>query len=267
MADQRIIKYCGEGKDANLILSPLSGMWSNCPSVTAQPNLSAYEMFDDFVAFPVGDATSKWTLDATNGTAVLGTADVNGLGGVVVLNTSGTLAEDFAQIKVTSTDTGAPFMIVSNSGKKLWFEARVYVTSVTDDSIYVGLFNDAATEVGTDDTGAAHATTLIDGVYFRTKNATPTVINWAVAKTNTETAVLVAAGTLAATTWIRLGFYFDGVTSVVPYINGTAVSGVASTDITNFPDTVGLTPLIYIKEGAASAKALWCDYIRVVQER
>jgi len=269
MTDFRIVKHCAMGRDSDIMLSPVSGFWAGCPLSRVNPEDSAYEIFDDFTSFSVGDTTSKWTLDHTNSTAVLVSAEATtGVGGVVAITTGG-VAEDFAQIKVTSTDTGAPFRLLdATTGRDLWFAVRVYVSSIADISFYFGLFNQAATEVGTDNTGALHATTAIDGIYFRTLNATPTEIDWGCAKNNTETEVAGAAGTLAATTWTTLGFKYDASQqAVIPYQDGVSLGYAMSTSLTNFPDDQGLTPLVYIKEGAGAAKVLNVDWIRCIQKR
>ena len=266
MADERVIKHCSYGRNGSLILSPLTGMWSNCSALTVDPNTASCVFLDDFTEFDVDTAAvSKWTLNNTNGTAVLGTADTHGLGGVVVL-TVGAVDNDYASIKVTTTNTGAPFMIVSNSGRRLWFEARLYMSAAADESIYVGLFTDSVTEPGLDNAGTENLGATDDGIYFRTANATPTELDWACTKNGTETEVGGGIVTWAATTWTRIGFYFDGVTSVVPYVDGTPYA-VMSTALTNFPDDIGLTPLVYLKDGAAVQKIMWLDYVICVQER
>ncbi len=81
----------GDGSDAQLLwnasyleLAPASGFWANCPIANfADPSLS-YELYEDFLELSIGDATSRWTLDSTSGTAVLGAAETVGLGGVLV---------------------------------------------------------------------------------------------------------------------------------------------------------------------------------------
>ena len=265
--DFRIIKHCGKGRDADQILSPISGFWAGCPIPRVDPENSCYEIYDDFTSFDVGDATSKWTLDQLNGTAVLVSAEAaTGLGGVVAL-TAANNDNDFAQIKVTSTDTGAPFKIVEDSGKPLWFAARVYVSSIAaDSSYYVGLFNAGATEIQADNSGAAHASKLIDGVYLRTLCATPTEIDIGINKDSTETEVEGAAGTLAATTWTTLGFYFDGAATVAFYQDGVLISAL-DTEATNMPDDQGLTPAVAVKSGTTSNRVLNVDWIRCVQKR
>jgi len=250
----------------------MTGFWSDCPIPRVNPEESAYEFFDDFTKFSVGDNTGIWTLDQTNGSAVLVSSEAaTGKGGVVRIGTDGTADNDYATIKVTTADTGAAFRIEdgATTSKKLWFAARVYPYEVTDCSYYVGLFDQTTTEPGLDDTGAENLGAAQDGVYFRSLNGTPTELDFCCAKNGSETEVKGAAGTLAATTWITVGFKYDGNSTVQAWINGVKVATVMSTSLTNFPDDVGLTPLMFVKDGEATGeiKYLYCDWIKCVQER
>ena len=253
------------GRDADLFLSPESGFWADCPVPRVDPEKSCYQVFDDFETLRVGATTGMWTLDNTNGSIVLVSAEATtGLSGIAKMGTDGSLAEDFAHLKATSTNTGAPFKITTSNGKKLWYAIRFYVSSVTDCSYYFGLCDEAMTESGIDNTGAEN---FGDGVYFRTINGSPTEIDWAHAKNNTETEVKGAIATLAITTWNTLGFYFDGVSAVIPYVNGVKQDYQVNTGATNFPGDQGLTPFFYVKEGAGTATYIYVDWIKCVQIR
>ena len=261
--DFRIVKQCGKGRDADQILSPITGFWAGCPIPRVDPENSCYEIFDDFTSFDVGDTTSKWTLDATNGTAALVSAEAaTGLGGVLALTSTAT-AHDWASIKVTSTDTGAPFMVVEDNGKELWYAARIYVSSVSVKTMYyLGLFAYNDSEVGTDTSGAMAGN---DGIYFRTLPATPTEIDIATALSTTETEIKGAAGTLAASTWTTLGIHFDGAATVSFWQDG-ALIGSVDTGVTNMPDDIGLTPLFFTKN-VDTGHVMNIDWIRCVQKR
>jgi len=270
MTDFRIVKHCSMGRDPDVMLSPISGFWEGCPNVRVDPEASAFEIFDDFTSFEVGDATAKWTLDQTNGVAALVSAEEDtGVGGVVAVGTNATLDNDFANLKVSSTDTGAPFRLLdATTGKDLWFAIRIYTSSIAANSIYyVGLFEQSDTEYGVDDTGARNMT---DGIYFRTLAATPTEIDWCCTKDSTETEVGGAVGTLAATTWTVLGFKYDASNQVVvPYLNGAQLSYPMSTSLANFPDDQGLTVGFFTKTGdvGGAAKTIYVDWVKCVQKR
>jgi hypothetical protein len=235
-------------------------LWKGCPSVWLPEH--SYGIEDDFAEFGYGDVTGRWTLDNTNGTAVLGSSETVGLGGVLTLNAPGT-DNDWVSIKLTTTDTGAPFKITKDSGKKLWFGCRLKMAAITETCFYCGLFNQADTEVGADDSGAESVT---DGVYWRDLlNATSDKPDFCVNKNGTET--IVKDGAITADTSLHTyGFYFDGANVVMPFVDDIAYTVVAA-DATNFPSDQGLTPLIFMKAGAASSKTVYVDWIRCVQLR
>lgn len=237
------------------------GLWAGCPAPMEHPEL-CYGICDDFLELGIGDATSRWTLDATNGTAVLGSAETVGLGGVAVLNAPGT-DNDWVSLKLTTTDTGAPFKITANNGKKLWFGARLAMVSIVETCWYVGLFSEACTEVGADDTGAENAQ---DGVYWRDLlHATSDKPDFCVNKNTTETIVKDGAIT-QSTTFHVYGFYFDGATTIYPYIDNVGYTTVEA-DATNFPHDIGLTPLVFMKAGTGASKSVYVDWIKCVQMR
>lgn len=267
MADERILKRCSDGCDGDLILSPTEGLWSDCPCVSMDPNVTAYEFVEDFTFSGIGDVTSKFMIDAVHGTAALGSAATYGLGGVLVLDTGAT-KNDYINAKVSDADAAkGAFKITANSGKKLWFEARFYLTAETfsGEAAYVGLFDGATTKPFADDTGAAD---MADGLYFRTLVASPTELDWCRLRNTTEAEVKANISAVAKDTWIRVGFKFDGASTVVPYINGTAYPQYSTNvAVATFPYDVALTPFFGILTGAAQTKKLIIDWIRCAQKR
>ncbi len=267
MADERIIKRCSEGRNGNLILSPTEGFWSNCPTVEVNPEVSAYEFFDDFMFSNIGDVTSKWMLDNTNGTVAAGSGATYGLGGMAIFNTGAT-DEDWVNLKGWDSDNaGGPFKITANSGKKLWFESKFYLTAVGAVEVvafYVGLMDGLTTEPMADATGAKN---MVDGIYFRTLSDASTQLDFATTRNSTETEVKAAINTLVKDTFVRVGFYFDGANTVQAYINGVATSTVVNVAATTFPYDVGLCPYVGIKTTEAVNKIAVVDYVKCIQMR
>lgn len=260
----------GNAKDAQLNWdgtrlvgpAPKSGFWSDCPYERfADPNY-AYTFFDDFHACAYHDTGSPWTVDATGGTFLPGAGETVGLGGVGVLSVTNT-DNNRINMKLSSTDVGGMFKITASSGKKLWFEARIQVVELADETMYVGLIDSATTRAGAADSGAANMTS---GLYYRILTASPTAIDWA-CFTTTEKAIKANILANAGGTWATLGFKFDGVTTVTPWINGVVGTDVVLVDDANFPSTVSLTPMLYLATGEAVAKSLYVDWIKVVQTR
>lgn len=259
------VKSQWDGTSFNV--APSSGMWANCPLVQyADGFKQAYEFYDDFLTLDVGTGDDgMWDLSNTGGTAVLGAAETSntpGPGGYVTLAAS-TTDEDWAMMKLSTQQTGAPWKI-SASGKAMWYEVAFTPSSTTTCSYMVGLISAADTEPITDATGAENSIT--DGIYWHTVGGTSTTVLLFSHNDGTEVDVDATAGTLAANTEIVLGFYFDG-TTLTPYVNGVAGDTVLAS-ATNFPNAAGMTPFFSLKtHGTSNAIAMHVDYIKCVQLR
>ena len=268
MGDNDEIEF-GDGPDIQMQWNatymqsgPVTGMWANCPSTLNQdPNVSSV-FYDDFFSFYDGDTTGPWTLDQTNGTAVLGNAsDSNTPGNGFVEMETTNVDNDFANLRLGEASTGAGWNF-STSGLRTWFECGFMVSSVTDCTYYVGMCEESVTEAGADDTGDEN---IQDGIYFRTLTGEPTEVDFAVNQNGTETEVQANGATLATNTAIRVGFFTDG-TTITPYFNGTA--GTTSLhSATNFPSDQSLTPFFFLKTGTTAIAILRVDYVKVVQMR
>jgi hypothetical protein len=269
MADERILAKCADGRVGNLILSPREGFWSDCPCVETDPTVSAYQFFDDFVYSNVGIVTSKWFKSADTGTAALTSAATLALGGVMLLDTTAVKDKWVCLRSVDADVASGAFKITKDSGKKLWYAARVYLSPVTiaDSAIYIGLGDGTTEQPAATATGAEQFT---DGLYFRTLAATPDSldIGYCNAGGGAESKQS-AVKTLVGTTWYTLGLKFDGVNSIQAFVDGTAVGVPILADATDFPSLVGLTPYLHILNGstAATSRKLYIDWVKCVQIR
>jgi hypothetical protein len=99
-------------------------------------------------------------------------------------------------------------------------------------------------------------------VFFIKADGAATV-NFLVEKNNTATTASSVA-TMANDTFIRLGFYYDGVSAVQYFVNG---ANAGSSVTTNLPDDEDLTVTFAIQNGEAVAKTMTVDYIYVAKER
>lgn len=239
--------------------------------VPMEKHLIYFEFFDDFFYL----SSDRWQIHQAGGVgaaATLVNAEDDILGGVMQLAVTG--ADNHrVNLKLVNGDAGASWKITKDSGKQLWFATKVKVPQVEDLAIYVGLFNPAECAFG-------HTLSLIhsglpnltaggfqDGIYFRILTATPTEIDFAVAKDMNETEVEANIKTNDAA-WHELGFHFDGVNTVTPVIDRVAQSAhEVAADAENFPDDVGLLPIFSIQTGENVIKSLRADWIRVRQER
>lgn len=225
-----------------------SNMWSNCPADGyADPSLASH-FFDDFFRFKEADGSERyWNIDGTNvGTiAVTSTADKASNG--VIIFTNNAADDDMTQMQWLGE---AWDLESTTAGKKIWFEARVQLSDATQSDAIIGLcITDSTLIAG-----------LSDGVYFHKDDGDT---NWDFATEKDSTATETAGIATADTSWVKLGFYYDGVGNVTPYVDGTA--GTAHT--ANIPDDEQLTISFALQNGEAAAKNMYVDYVKVVQER
>jgi hypothetical protein len=193
-----------------------------------------FEDFDYYVA-------ANWTVTETDAGATQALTD--GDGGLLLI--TNTAADDDL---VSLQKVGESFRFAS--GKKLFFEARFKVSDVTESDVVIGLQITDTTPLD-----------VTDGVFFIKADGAATV-SLRVEKNNTATATTVA--TLADDTFVRLGFYYDGASSIQYFVNGV-LGGTSVT--TNLPDDEDLTPTIAIQNGEAVAKTMTVDYVFVAKER
>ena len=257
--------------DATRLTSgPASGFWADCPS-KLDPDWMSKAMIIEHQFADCGEATDwGWNVGTnTNGSVATGdavTANQPGVGGFLLLSTDGSLQYDYVTIKLSGYGgAGCPVKITENSGLKMWFEVKVIPGSITDQYFMVGLGSANADDVQVDATGAEN---IQDGIYFRTLLDAETEIDTCTNQNTTETEVAAAAGTAAANTALKLGMYFDGVTTLTFYINGTALGDVLTIgDGGDVPNDVGLTPFISYKDAtAAGTPSTFCvEYMKLVQ--
>lgn len=200
-----------------------------------------HTFFDDFDRFNSADWTIT-TVEAGAGDATEALTDGDG-GLLLITNDAADDDSDFFQKK------GESFRFAS--GKKLFFESRFKVSDATQSDLVMGL--------QITDTEPLDVT---DGVFFIKSDGAATV-TLRVEKDNTATASSTVA-TMANNTFVRLGFYYNGVDAVFAVVDGAAVARLATT---NLPDDEDLTVSFGIQNGEAVAKTMTVDYIFVAKER
>jgi hypothetical protein len=137
------------------------------------------------------------------------------------------------------------------SGKALFFEARLKVSDATQSDVVIGLQITDATPLD-----------VSDGVFFIKADGS-TSVSLLVEKNGTATTTSSVA-TMANDTFISLGFYYDGASSIQYFVNGV-VKGTSVT--TNLPDDEDMTVSIALQNGEAVAKTMTVDYVFVAKER
>lgn len=187
--------------------------------------------------------------------------------GGVLLNTTSAGATDatFLQLKTASF----AFVPATNSvaGKKSFFRTRVALSDATNSAFYAGLMGTTTTPL-----------TAQDGLYFlKASGATSFILRSSIGGVNTDLAMTGFA--FANATYLDLGWYFDGKTTVYAFVSVPVgfqpQSGTGSTVTVKGPafsftpslTTAVLAPSFGIQNGAAAAKTLSVDHILVARER
>ena len=194
-----------------------------------------YEDFDYYVA-------ANWTVTETQAGATQALTD--GDGGLLLI--TNTAADDDL---VALQKVGESYRFAS--GKELFFEARLKVSDATQSDVVIGLQITDATPLD-----------VSDGVFFIKADGS-TSVSLLVEKNGTATTTSSVA-TMANDTFISLGFYYDGASSIQYFVNGV-VKGTSVT--TNLPDDEDMTVSIALQNGEAVAKTMTVDYVFVAKER
>lgn len=250
-----------------------ASIWGTCPLLHFPPDGILH--YDDFVVTPTAiTSTGAWGnyMGTVANSGTIG-ADVDTLGGAVRL-TTGATADDACSI----TSVGGAFVMHADTAtsdkRRLWFEARVRCTSITDNagSWFVGLAQEAATDDTVIDDADPHALVANDYLGFVVLEADNNAINF-VASKNGEAAQTLTSGVAVpvADTYLKLGFTYNpsgGGERIAAYVNGakhaTTFSG-STTTAANFPDGEEMAP-IFIAKAMGGALVCEMDWWCVAQE-
>lgn len=194
--------------------------------------------FNDFDAF---DATGDWTNTHTGSVT---NAVAAGNGGILSMaNSAANNDLDSLQLNAAS------FAIVA--GYKAWFKARFNISNATNAALTIGMIQTTTTPL-----------TVTDGLWF-SKAAASTALAFNIGKSSAIT-TLASVATLANTTYLNVGWHYDGGSAVHVYVNNVKVAG--TTVLTNLP-TANLNVTMAVANGTAAANTLLIDYVFMANER
>jgi len=234
--------------DDTLSTTYKNGVWADCPirAIRQDPNVAHFicEDFNDINAATLAGYT-------TTQSGIVGTFELSDAGGGVALVDSGsTTVTEGANVQ----KIGECFLPAAD--KDIWFECKVKVVDTFDKAeLFIGL---SETDTAIIDTSANASASHIgwqcvtdDGVLlFSAEKATAGATK--------------AAATIAADTWITLGFKVNGVTDIEHWVNGVKI---ATTQLTaNIPVTE-LTPSFVCQSGGTNDPILHIDWYKCVQLR
>lgn len=239
-----VVQYAGnqgsnDVNDADSKFSPF--IWKDCPLQELRDGIvEGWIIEDDFencVAVAAGSeaAAGRYMGFASTGGSV---AQADEVGGAVTASSDGD--DEGASIRTH----GRPFQI-SRSHGKMWFEARVKTSTITDTKhgFVVGL-SDSLTLTATVPITAAGALADENLLVFRKQEGDGDQLDFSY-KADGVTAVDVATdivtGGLAADTYVKVGFIYNPDTYVLTgYVNGVSIGTktIPSAAGSDFPNDV-----------------------------
>lgn len=259
---------------------PSPNIWADCPvlEMIENPGRGMY-FFDDFTG-PTGLITSPTTEAALVG------ALYNGFGSSGATITQGT-ALGGSIILTEATDNEAVYLAskarcfqISSALGKLWFEARVKVSAITDDQIgfLLGLFDDTAITVivplSTANPPIFATTGNFVGFWGREQDA-GAVMSTYVADGVTSVSVQATVHTFVADTYVKLGMKFDPdgfgegdgakLSFYVNNVRQTTSKVIPDNTGTDFPADVRLSPLVGHRLGGSTSSLTTMDWWRCAQ--
>lgn len=230
-------------------LAAFNPLWATCPLQEYVHDPAIGFLLDErFHSYDAAATTGDYVLtQATAGSAAISTT----MPGVLSIDSGSTTSPQGANVQHNKA------AFVPAAGKHIWAEFRVKFTGVGALNVEaaIGLFEldttvIAASAVSTSN-GIGWTTVTDDGVLlFNCEKATA--------------ATTQAATTIVSDTWVRLGFYVDGVTSITQYINGVATGTAVAT--ANIP-IVAIYPTFVCQSGGTDQPVLHVGGYRVFQLR
>lgn len=238
-----------------------TGVWANCPllAIQADPTL-AQQFFEDFnwyYEYSAGSAaltkSGQWAMTEDGGETGT-TAVQDAAGGWFKMFCDG---DDNDECYLAT----AAEIFTPSDGNPMWFEARLKLTEASTNAAnwIIGLSESVGANHLQNNGGGPPAT--YDGVVFFKVDGTM-YIQFETSTGSSQTTTSDLNAFVSGTTY-RVGFYFDGGTSVTPYVNDTA--GDAHT--ISLSGLGEMSVFMGVKAGSDNEEAIEVDYIRCIQFR
>lgn len=193
---------------------------------------------------------------------------IDGRGGQLQISTTASSNdEQYLSADGLTSDANDWFDITLNSGRKLWYETRIKANqSGNNFSLFTGLFTSAAVAANAlvDTTGAIVDTNFVG---FQIDPALGTSWIYTHKKSGQTVQKQTAIATNDGSAFIKLGFYFDGASTLTFWTNDVQKGVSVDVSAATFPSGSGLVPAILLKSTSAAAKSAVVDYIHVIQSR
>lgn len=145
---------------------------------------------------------------------------------------------------------GESFLV--QTGKKLWFKAKMQISDATQSDLVCGLQITDTTPLD-----------VTDGIFFLKADGAAT-LDFIAEKDNVQVSA-AAVASLSDATDFTLGFFWDGISRIWYDVDGTTLGYIDPG--TSLPDDEVLTVSFGVQNGEAVAKTLAVDYIMAAAER
>lgn len=258
-----------------------ANVWSECPWFElTNGTKDGFTYFDDFLGTYVQAANAvaasttlnqPWVAftNATAGSTIASGVSPTDAIGTMVLNATtaneGVNVGLFASKGTSGTSAPIPALISTN---RAWFEVRIKTSTITTEDVgfYVG-FGEVGRLItlGLIATGGAAAAAIDQIGWFY-----PTAATTALSSTHgngTATILSASAGTVAADTYTKLGFYWNGTTGTW-YQDGVAHASTVTTSTSQFPAGAYLAFYMAAQCGSTAGDSIvTVDWVKVAFER
>lgn len=262
----------------NTLTGPSANLWNKIgvPTILMDPS-AGYGFFDDFDNCPNLSADAdddKYASYIDTGGTI---TQIDALLGGAVRITTDTTDNDECWIQAGG-NTGSPF-VLDNGYPRLVWEARIRINQIVTQNVFIGLADvgSAAADGIFTDGDAIQSSSGPDLLGFRILAADADGLDATFATAGTEVVMKDVAQLVVASTWYKVGGYFDGK-YYYPYVAGlpivctggssrTADNKGVSVESTSFPDAQGLNLCAGVKNGAGAATSLDIDWWYCFQQR
>ncbi len=252
---------------------PSPSIWGDSPNTILQDKGLGYFVHEEFTG---GADSIAFTAALTVGSGVLGfdgdtdtviTHKAAEVGGYLDIETDG---DDNDAAAIFSEPLGT---ITRNSGKPLWFEARVELGAVADQGVFVGLVEEAgASRDVVADNAASNGVITESLLGFLVDNGDTnafdivlrkdagTVVNILNDASNATAIPLASRASITADVEFKLGIRFNGRDKIYFYVNGYEV---AQYDVDSTVDqTKNYCAIVAVKTGTGAAVSIASDWVR-----
>jgi len=258
-----VVTLDGAGENAQ----PSSNVWAGCPGARLLAEGSGILIHEDFVGGVVSTTTTAATpigngfLTFAGDVATVTSFKAGEIGGYLDVETDGDDNDGAALV------TQPIIRFERHSGKEVWLEARLELGALADQGVFVGFAEAAGL---THDVIADGAAALIGEslVGFQILNDDTDAVD-AVFKLDAGAAVEMGSvlnpTPLVADTEFKVGLRFDGRETIKLFFNGDQVVAY-NINAATFPVNVDMGFVVAVKTGAAAARSIAIDWVRVAHQ-